>query len=90
MKKFIMFFTLILSFIAIIGVTLFFGRVIEIMQILNIFGNFTIDIPTIISLFETDFEEGLYSIGILTWGVLQIYGIPLIIFLVSLNGLTSK
>jgi len=49
-----------------------------------------IDLETLTALFETNIEEALYLVGLLSWIIVQLYGIPLIIFLVSLNGLKQK
>lgn len=85
-----MFITMIISLIAIVGVSL---AAEEIMQSLSIFG--LTDIPSlgievIVNAFETNFKAGISMLGIFAWGFLQIYGIPLIVFLVSIHGLTTK
>ena len=85
-----MFFTLILSVLAIIGVT------IALNEILNIIGVFfpieenSLDLSYIISIFSSDLNQGISLLGFLAWAILQLYGIPLIVFLVSLHGLTTK
>ena len=90
MRKLILSFTLILSFIAMMSVTLFFGQLFDIIKNVGLIGNMDIDLETLTALFETNIEEALYIVGLLSWIVVQLYGIPLIIFLVSLNGLKQK
>jgi hypothetical protein len=90
MRKLILSFTLILSFIAMISVTLFFGQLFDIIKNVGLIGNMEIDLETLTALFETNIEEALYLVGLLLWIIVQLYGIPLIIFLVSLNGLKQK
>jgi hypothetical protein len=90
MRKLILSFTLILSFIAMMSVTLFFGQLFDIIKNVGLIGNMEIDLETLTALFETNIEEALYLVGLLSWIVVQLYGIPLIIFLVSLNGLKQK
>ena len=90
MRKLILSFTLILSFIAMMSVTLFFGQLFDIIKNVGLIENMDIDLETLTALFETNIEEALYIVGLLSWIVVQLYGIPLIIFLVSLNGLKQK
>jgi glucan phosphoethanolaminetransferase (alkaline phosphatase superfamily) len=90
MRKLILSFTLILSFIAMMSVTLFFGQLFDIIKNVGLIGNIEIDLEILTALFETNIEEALYLVGLLSWIVVQLYGIPLIIFLVSLNGLKQK
>ena len=90
MRKLILSFTLILSFIAMMSVTLFFGQLFDIIKNVGLIGNMEIDLETLTALYETNIEEALYIVGLLSWIVVQLYGIPLIIFLVSLNGLKQK
>jgi hypothetical protein len=90
MRKLILSFTLILSFIAMMSVTLFFGQLFDIIKNVGLIGNMDIDLETLTALFETNIEEALYLVGLLSWIIVQLYGIPLIIFLVSLNGLKQK
>ena len=90
MRKLILSITLILSFIAMTSVTLFFGQLFDIIKNVGLIGNMDIDLETLTALFETNIEEALYLVGLLSWIVVQLYGIPLIIFLVSLNGLKQK
>jgi glucan phosphoethanolaminetransferase (alkaline phosphatase superfamily) len=90
MRKLILSFTLILSFIAMMSVTLFFGQLFDIIKNVGLIGNIDIDLETLTALFETNIEEALYLVGLLSWIIVQLYGIPLIIFLVSLNGLKQK
>jgi hypothetical protein len=72
------------------SVTLFFGQLFDILKNVGLIGNMEIDLETLTALFETNIEEALYLVGLLSWIVVQLYGIPLIIFLVSLNGLKQK
>jgi hypothetical protein len=49
------------------------------------------DLDFILSQFvESSIEEASIALSILLFGLFQVYGIPLIVFLVSLNGLASK
>jgi hypothetical protein len=85
-----MFFTLILSLLAIIGVSIVLNEIISVFQVIGLLDSVSFDFSFIISTFETDFQQGLSLVGILAWGIVQLYGIPLLIFLVSLHGLTAK
>jgi hypothetical protein len=89
MKKTIMIITLILSLLAMAGITLALGHIGQLLSSL-LFGGIGFDLSVIGELFATDILTALSAIGVLLWGLAQIYGIPIIIFLVSLQGLTSK
>ena len=89
MKKTIMLITLILSLLAMAGITLALGHIGQLLSSL-LFGGIGFDLSVISELFATDILTALSAIGVLLWGLVQIYGIPIIIFLVSLQGLTSK
>ena len=85
MKKLIMFVFLLLSLATMIVFT------ISITQLFETLGLGTFQIDEIIALFqEMTLTEISPVLSIALWGLFQLYGIPLIVFLVSLIGLTSK
>ncbi len=85
MKKLIMFIFLLLSLATMI---MFSFSINELFTTLG-FGSF--DLDEILSLFQNSpFEDIIPILGVVLWGVFQLYGIPLIVFLVSLHGLTSN
>jgi hypothetical protein len=89
MRKIILLTTLVISIMAMIGITLSISYIGEMLS--HIFlGGISFDSSVLLELFETDLVTAFSAVGFLLWVILQIYGIPLIIFLVSLNGLTQK
>ena len=85
MKKFIMLMFLLLSLATMILFTISLEQLFTLLGL----GGFQIEILV------TAFEEMTLSqivpvLGLSLWGLFQLYGIPLIVFLVSLTGLTSK
>lgn len=84
-KKIIMFFFMILSLVAILSISKSIDLIIG-----NFVDNFVNFDSVIKVLKEQTFEEMVVTIGMLSHALLEIYGIPVIIFLVSLNGLTNK
>ncbi len=89
MKKTIMLVAMIFSLLAMAGITLALGHIGQLLSSL-LFGGIGFDFYVIGELFATDILTAVSAVGVLLWGLVQIYGIPLIIFLVSLQGLTSK
>jgi hypothetical protein len=85
MRKIIMFFTFIISLATII---LF---ILSIEQLFEAFSLGFFDFDEIIAMIEEmPFEELTPILSMILWNVFQIFGIPLLVFLVSLHGLTSK
>jgi hypothetical protein len=85
MKKFIMFIFFLLSLATMILVT------ISISELLALLGLCAFQLEVILEqIQESPIEEVFPALGLIMWALFQIYGIPLIVFLVSLNGLTSK
>ena len=85
MRKLIMFIFLIISLVTMISFTF------SIDYFFSLFGLGSFDINHIISSLDgLTLEEILPSLGIILWGLFQLYGIPSIVFLVSLNGLAIK
>jgi len=85
MKKIIMFIFLLLSLVTMIFFT------ISISQLFDTLGLGTFEIEAITTLIqEMPSEEIIPVLGLILWGLFQLYGLPLIVFLVSLIGLTSK
>ncbi|XFA98320.1 hypothetical protein ACAG96_05440 [Candidatus Izemoplasma sp. B36] len=85
MRKIIMFIFLILSLGTMIAFTA------SINDLLSFFDFGVFDLDEILYLFENnDLDEILPTLGFVLWGLFQLYGIPLIVFLVSLNGLAIK
>jgi hypothetical protein len=85
MRKLIMFIFMIISLVTIILFTisvnslfmsLGFGA-FEWQYILDILQNYT-------------FEELAPVLGVIAWGLFQLYGLPLAVFLICLNGLSIK
>lgn len=85
MKKIIMFLFFLVSLVTIIAFTF------SINYFFSLFGLGGFDINDIISsLDNSTLEEIMPALGIILWGLFQLYGIPLVVFLVSLNGLTKE
>ena len=85
MRKIIMFIFLILSLGTMIAFTA------SINDLLSFFDFGIFDLDEILYLLENnDLDEILPTLGFVLWGLFQLYGIPLIVFLVSLNGLAIK
>lgn len=85
MRKLIMFIFFILSLIAIIAISMSLN---DLMSILNL-GSF--DIDDVLSLLEnSDINEIIQGLGLILYGLFRLYGFPLIVFLVSFNGMAIK
>lgn len=85
MRKLIMFIFFIISLVTIVALT------ISIDELISLFGVGSIDFESILELFnEASAKEIIVGVGMLFYVLFQIYGIPLIVFLVSYNGLYSK
>lgn len=85
MRKFIMFLFCLLSLGTMVLIT------ISISELFNLFGLGTFEIEAIISLVqEMPIEELIPALTVVLRGIFELYGIPLVVFLVSLNGLSSK
>ena len=85
MRKFIMFLFCLLSLGTMVLIT------ISISELFNLFGLGTFEIEVIISLVqEMPIEELIPALTVVLRGIFELYGIPLVVFLVSLNGLSSK
>jgi len=85
MKKLIMLIFFLLSLATMIAFSF------SINELFSVLGLGSFDLEEIISLFEeSPLKDIVPMLGIVLWGLFQLYGIPLIVFLVSLNGLTSK
>jgi hypothetical protein len=85
MKKLIMFIFFLLSLATMILLT------ITISELFTFLGLGTFELEIILEqMQESPIEDVLPSLGLVMWGLFQLYGIPLIVFLVSLNGLTNK
>lgn len=92
MRKLIMF---IFMMISLITMVVFSFALNELFSFLNElfgflgFGQF--DLEVILEQFqESSLGEIFIALSILLFGLFQLYGIPIIVFLVSLNGLASK
>lgn len=84
MRKLIMFVFLVLSLATIIFISLSLNQVAAVLGI-----NLSLDdILTIIQ--NVDSEGFTVMLGAVLIGIFQLYGIPLIVFLISLNGLALK
>ncbi len=82
MRKLIMFVFFVLSLVAIIGITMSLN---DLLSFLNL-GNMSLE--DIQNLFETStVEEIIQELGTIIYTLMQVYGIPIIIFLISLNGM---
>lgn len=80
-----MYIFLFASLVAIISFTF------SISEFFSLLGLGSFDISDIIDSFDgSTFEEIVSTIGILLWGLFQLYGVPLIVFLVSFNGLAIR
>ena len=85
MRKFIMFLFCLLSLGTMVLIT------ISISELFNLFGLGTFEIEAIISLVqEMPIEEIIPALTVVLRGIFELYGIPLVVFLVNLNGLSSK
>lgn len=85
MRKLIMFIFCLLSLFTMIMFT------ISISELFNLLGLGTFELKEIISIIkEMPLEDAIPAIGVVMRGLFQVFGIPLIVFLVSLNGLFSK
>jgi len=85
MKKLIMAIFFILSLLALVTITF------TIKELFMTLGFGTFDLEEILLLLEDNsLKDVAFVLGILLWGLFQLYGLPLIVFLVSLNGLTSQ
>jgi len=85
MRKIIMFIFFLLSLITLIAFT-------YAIQDLISFFSLEFDFNEIASLFrdKAPLDEILPALGVILWGLFQLYGIPLLVFLVSWNGLAIK
>ncbi len=82
MRKLIMFVFFVLSLVAIIGITMSLN---DLLSFLNL-GNMSLE--DIQNLFETStVEEIIQELGTIIYTLMQVYGIPIITFLISLNGM---
>lgn len=82
MRKLIMFIFFVLSLVAIIGITMSLN---DLLSFLNL-GSMSLE--DIQNLFETStVEEIIQGLGTIIYTLMQVYGIPVIIFLISLNGM---
>ena len=85
MRKLIMFIFFILSLTTMILFTL------SLSDLFSFLGLGSFEIEEIITLIqEMPLETIVSALGTVLWGLFQLYGIPLIVFLVSLNGLSKK
>jgi len=86
MRKLIMFVFFLLSLVTMIAFTMSVG------DLLSMFGLGSFEWSDITAIFENaTISEILPALGAILWGLFQLYGIPLAIFLISWNGLaTSK
>lgn len=85
MRKLVMFIFFIISLVTIVALT------ISIDELISLFGVGSIDFESILELFnDGSAKEIIVGVGMLFYVLFQIYGIPLIVFLVSYNGLYSK
>lgn len=85
MKKLIMFICLILSLATMILFT------ISISQLFNTLGLGNVAFDEILMLFqEMTISELAPILGLFLWGIFQLYGVPLVVFLISIIGLTGK
>ncbi len=81
-RRFICFIFMVLSLIAIVGISMIFATIA-----LNF--NYVFDFEAFMnSLGTSSIEDILQTLGYFLFVVFQVYGIPLIIFLISLIGLT--
>lgn len=80
MRRIVMFIFLLISLVAIVAFS------ITIEALLTALGITFADIAGIVSL---PFNEMIGEIGVLMSAFFNIYGVPLIVFLVSFNGLTQ-
>jgi hypothetical protein len=79
-----MYFFLILSLFTIIAFTLAINELIQLVPL----GLGQITLEQIFELIkESSIENKIYILGIVLWGLFQLYGIPLIVFLVSYIGI---
>lgn len=85
MRRLIMLIFMVISLIAIAAITY---SVSDLMSLLYSTPFSWADL--IDSIESTPFEDLIPAISIVLWGLFQIYGIPLIVFLVSFNGLMQK
>lgn len=85
MRKLIMFVFLVLSLFAMIAFT------VSLSDLMGLFGLGSVDFNDILDLLQnTPVEEWPSTFGLLLYGLFQLYGIPLAIFLISWNGLATK
>lgn len=85
MRKLIMFVFLLLSLATMIAFTF------SLNELFTLFGLGVIDWDDILSLIEDNsIEDILPTLGVVLGGLFQLYGMPLLVFLVSLNGLAIK
>jgi len=85
MRKLIMFIFCLLSLGTMVLLTI---TISDLFAFLGL-GTFELEaIKTLIQ--ESPIEDIISALGLILWGLFQLYGIPLIVFLVSLNGLKIK
>jgi len=85
MRKLIMFIFMVLSLAAIVGITMSLSSLLSLLDLGTIDLN---DISTLLQ--NSTITEIMQVLGYLIWGLFQLYGIPIIVFLISLNGLAIK
>ena len=85
MRKLVMLIFFILSLFTIITFTFF------ISNLFSFFGLGQFDINEIIAMIQNQsLQDMLPELSAVLWGLFQLYGIPLAIFLISWNGLAMK
>ena len=80
MRKLIMFITMLLSLIAMVGVTLAAEEIIQSFGLIDLSNLFSSGFDVIVNAFESSFNAGLALLDVIAWGIIQAYGIPLIFF----------
>lgn len=85
MRRLVMLVFMVISLIALAAITY---SVSDLMSLLNSTSFSWSDLLDLIE--STPLEDLIPALSVVLWGLFQIYGIPLIVFLVSFNGLMQK
>ena len=85
MRKLVMLIFMIISLITLAAITFSIG---ELMSSLN---GLPFSFSDLVSMLQsTPIEDLIPTLSLVLWGLFQVYGIPVIVFLVSFNGLMQK
>ncbi len=85
MRKLVMLVFMVISLITIAAITYSIG---DLMSLLNSTPFSWADLIETVQ--TTPLEDLIPALSLVLWGLFQIYGMPLIVFLVSFNGLMQK